>query len=673
MNRTVVKWGAAAVVTLLALYIIHGIYLSGEPVLAVLCLAASALAIYVYTSTRAQTYRYLFPGLAGITIFVVLPLVYTISLGFTRYRSENFLTFERATIAFLGETYEREGDRYRISLYGDGAGFRVMLEPFSEQPEEPEDEGSIFGDDEGEGAEGAAGQDAGAAGGAAGEGGEGGEGGAEAAAGGEEDSIFADDGDEDSIFADDGDAGSDSQDAGQAANAAPAGGEPGQAGEQAAAEPADEAGGEPAAAEAAAGPAAAEAAAGPAGEAAAGPPGEAAAGPAEAAAGPPGDGAGGAAPARKPFITGVVALAGVAPAEASAVPLDAAGFRPGEPLPRAELIKRRDALQALTVRFPDGTWAVKDKLSLDVFLPQAPLYHQNPDGSITNEKTGEVLRPNFETGFYETEAGQLVRPGFRTFAGLDNYARIFTDRRMQEPFLRIFSWTVIFAGLTVLLTLIVGVLLAEILSWEALRLRGLYQMLLFLPYAVPGFISILVFKGLFNPASGEINHILEALFGVRLDWFGNPFLAKTMILIVNTWLGYPYILLLWMGLKKSVPSDLYEASALAGAGPLTNFFKITWPLIRRPLTPLLISSFAFNFNNFVLIFLLTGGRPDFLDTTTPAGETDILVSYTYRIAFQDSGQNYGLAGAISTMIFVLVALLSVVNLRLTNVNKVEKR
>ncbi len=656
MNRTaVVKWGAAAVVMLLGLYFIHGIYLSGEPVLAVLCLAAFALAIYVYTSTRAQTYRYLFPGLAGITIFVVLPLVYTISLGFTRYRSENFLTFERATIAFLGETYEREGVRYRISLYGDGQGFRVMLEPFAEAPEAAEDEDSIFGDEDAEG-EGEGAGDAGAEGaaGAAGEGDAGG------AAGGEEDSVFADEGGEDdSIFADEPAGGT--QDGGPAVDAQAAHGgtqvvaEPGQAGAEVAAEPAG------AGEQAAAAPAGAE-------------PGQAGA---EVAAEPAGAGAApGAAPVRKAFVTDVVALAGIEPAEASAGPVDAAGaagFRPGEPLPRAELIERRDALQVLTVRFPDGTWAVKDKLSLDVFLPQAQLYRQNADGSLTNEKTGEVLAPNFDTGFYETQAGQLVRPGFRTFAGFDNYLRIFTDERMQEPFLRIFSWTVIFAGLTVVFTLIVGILLAEILSWESLRLRSVYQMLLFLPYAVPGFISILVFKGLFNPASGEINQILETISGIRLDWFGNPLFAKAMILIVNTWLGYPYILLLWMGLKKSVPSDLYEASALAGAGPLTNFFRITWPLVRRPLTPLLISSFAFNFNNFVLIFLLTGGRPDFLDTSTPAGETDILVSYTYRIAFQDSGQNYGLAGAISTMIFILVALLSTINLRLTNVNKVEKR
>jgi maltose/maltodextrin transport system permease protein len=232
---------------------------------------------------------------------------------------------------------------------------------------------------------------------------------------------------------------------------------------------------------------------------------------------------------------------------------------------------------------------------------------------------------------------------------------------------------VVFAGLTVVFCVAIGVLLAEILSWEALRFRGLYRMLLFLPYAVPGFISILVFKGLFNRNFGEINMILDALFGIRPNWMGDATLAKAMILIVNTWLGYPYFMLLCMGLQKSIPHDLYEASALAGAGPLTNFFKITWPLIRRPLTPLMVSAFAFNFNNFVLIFLLTNGRPDFLDTAVPAGETDVLVTYTYRIAFQDSGQNFGLASAISTMIFVLVAILSLINLRLTRVNAQEKR
>jgi maltose/maltodextrin transport system permease protein len=93
------------------------------------------------------------------------------------------------------------------------------------------------------------------------------------------------------------------------------------------------------------------------------------------------------------------------------------------------------------------------------------------------------------------------------------------------------------------------------------------------------------------------------------------------------------------------------------------------PLIMRPLTPLLITVFAFNFNNFVVIALLTDGRPDYLNTKLPAGTTDILVSYTYRIAFQDSGQNFGLAAAISTVIFFMVALLSFANLRLANAER----
>jgi maltose/maltodextrin transport system permease protein len=231
---------------------------------------------------------------------------------------------------------------------------------------------------------------------------------------------------------------------------------------------------------------------------------------------------------------------------------------------------------------------------------------------------------------------------------------------------------VLFAALTVFFATAVGMTLAVVLNWEALKYRTLYRTLLFLPYAVPGFISILVFKGLFNQNFGEINAILDAVLGVRPAWFSDPFLAKSMLLIVNTWLGYPYIMILCTGLIKAIPADLYEASAIAGAKPLTNFFRITAPLIARPLTPLLISAFAFNFNNFVLISLLTDGRPDYLNTKLPAGQTDILVSYTYRIAFTDAGANFGLAAAISTLIFLMVAILSLANLKLAQVNEAKK-
>ena len=106
-----------------------------------------------------------------------------------------------------------------------------------------------------------------------------------------------------------------------------------------------------------------------------------------------------------------------------------------------------------------------------------------------------------------------------------------------------------------------------------------------------------------------------------------------------------------------------------GAGFIRNFFSITAPLLMKPLAPLLIASFAFNFNNFVLIQLLTNGRPDIIGATTPAGTTDLLVTYTYRIAFEGSGQDYGLASAIATLIFLMVGALALVNLKLMRIDR----
>jgi maltose/maltodextrin transport system permease protein len=344
---------------------------------------------------------------------------------------------------------------------------------------------------------------------------------------------------------------------------------------------------------------------------------------------------------------------------------------PPEPVAFKELIDLQKDLKPLAVTLPDGS--VQRMTGLREFAPSRPQYTRNADGSLTNNESGVVIRPNFKTGYYETPEGEAVKPGFHVGVGFDNFKHILTDSSLREPFGRVFLWTVIFSVLTVVFATSLGLLLAVLLSWDALRFRSVYRLLLFLPYAVPGFISILVFKGLFNNNTGEINLILNGLFGVKPTWFSDPFLAKSMLLIVNTWLGFPYMMVVCMGLIKAIPQDLYEASAVAGAGPITNFFRITWPLIRRPLTPLLISSFAYNFNNFVLISLLTGGRPDFLDTSVPAGTTDILVSYTYRMAFQDSGQQFGLAAAISTLIFFMVAGISLVQIRATRIAEDDKR
>lgn len=344
---------------------------------------------------------------------------------------------------------------------------------------------------------------------------------------------------------------------------------------------------------------------------------------------------------------------------------------PGEEMSMRDLIGHQTFLKGLTVLMPDGGQV--RMTGLREFAPARMQYTPNKDGSLTNNQDHTVIRPNPKTGFYETAAGETVDPGYQVDIGWQHYLDVFTDAGIREPFVRIFVWTVTFAALSVLFTVSLGMVLAVLLSWENLRFRSVYRLLLFLPYAIPGFISILVFKGLFNNNLGEINIVLSALFGIKPTWFSDPFLAKAMILIVNTWLGFPYMMVICMGLIKAIPQDLYEASAVAGAGPITNFFKITLPLIIKPLTPLLISSFAYNFNNFVLINLLTGGRPDILNTSIPAGTTDILATYTYRTAFEDSGQRFGLAAAVSTVIFLMVVVISLVQIRATKITQDDKR
>lgn len=356
--------------------------------------------------------------------------------------------------------------------------------------------------------------------------------------------------------------------------------------------------------------------------------------------------------------------------------------------PIRAIVDHRTHLSALDLVLPDGGTHLTLS-SLRKFAAQKQQYTRLLDGAVLksgvvikdsnllrDNQSGELMLPNGDTGFYQyiDEQGQFVgksvAPGFVVSVGWKNFARIVTDPGIQAPFLQIFVWTVIFSACSVGFTLAIGMVLACLVQWESLKGRGFYRVMLILPYAIPAFISILVFKGLFNQNFGEINLFLEAAFGIKPDWYTNPFLAKVMILIVNTWLGYPYMMILCMGLLKAIPEDLYEASAMDGAGPVQNFFKITVPLLMKPLTPLLIASFAFNFNNFVLIQLLTNGAPDIIGASTPAGTTDLLVSYTYRIAFQGSGgQDYGLASAIATAIFLIVGALALLNLKLSKADK----
>ncbi len=339
----------------------------------------------------------------------------------------------------------------------------------------------------------------------------------------------------------------------------------------------------------------------------------------------------------------------------------------GKPLEVAQVTREKLFIPMRGRQFalPDGMLVGME--GLQKFASRDRLWTINPDGSLTNKKDGTVIRPDLKLGFFVNNKGEKVGVGFRTFTGLDNYIRIITDPRIQGPFVRIFVWTVAFSAISVLLTFSAGMILAVILEWKELRFRRAYRTLLILPYAVPAVLSILIFKGLFNQEFGAVNEFLRGIFGFAPEWETNPWGARAMILLVNLWLGYPYMMLICTGMLQSIPSAIYEASAIDGSNPMVDFFKLTLPLLVPPLVPILISSFAFNFNNFNLIYLLTAGGPKMVGGGI-AGETDLLVNYTFNIAFRDSGTNYGLASAIATVLFMIVGFLAWTNLKLTGRN-----
>lgn len=333
-----------------------------------------------------------------------------------------------------------------------------------------------------------------------------------------------------------------------------------------------------------------------------------------------------------------------------------------KPLPLRDVVAARPWLNSARFSFPGSPVPLR-LVGLRALGFRLPLWNEDGD-KLVHAVTGQVLVPDPSRGNYvDEQTGAPVGPGWRVWVGTENFRLIFRDPAIRAPFLKIFGWNVAFAFLSVATTFAIGVALACLLQWKALRGRAIYRTLLILPYAIPAFIPILVFKGLFNEGFGEINHVLTALFGIAPKWFTDPWLARAMILIVNAWLGYPYMMIIASGMLQAVPDELYEATAIDGAGPWTNFWKVTLPQIFPPLFPLLIASFAFNFNNFSLIYLLTGGKPDIVGSATVAGTTDLLVSYVFRMAFKDSSARFGFASAVATLLFFVVALLAWQQLR----------
>ncbi|MBV8375408.1 MAG: maltose ABC transporter permease MalF [Verrucomicrobia bacterium] len=493
-------------VVLPALYLDFIIYHTGNVWVALAMLVVIGLGAFVYLSGAGYTYRYLFPGFLGFGLFVIFPIVYMVYLSFTKYSSQNLLSFDRSLALLEQESYALGNAPYKYKLYAQEDGEYIL---YLESEADP----------------------------------------------------------------------------------------------------------------------------------------------------------------TKRFVSAPFELkAGqqpLGPQEAGKLtPLAPGQEVLGKPLEFAQVTRQRlfIPMRGRQFAFPDDTLVGME--GLQKFASRARLWKLNPDGTLTNQQDGKIVHPDFSLGYFVTSKGEKVGAGFRTYSGLENYVRIVTDPRIQGPFFKIFLWTVVFSGISVILSFAVGMLLAVILEWKELRFRRGYRTLLILPYAVPAVLSILIFKGLFNQEFGAVNEFLRGTFGFAPEWETNPWGARAMILLVNVWLGYPYMMLVCTGMLQSIPSGIYEASAIDGSGAVADFFRLTLPLVLPPLMPILISSFAFNFNNFNLIYLLTGGGPKMVGGGI-AGETDLLVNYTFNIAFRDSGTNFGLASAIATLLFFIVGFLAWINLRLS--------
>ncbi len=256
------------------------------------------------------------------------------------------------------------------------------------------------------------------------------------------------------------------------------------------------------------------------------------------------------------------------------------------------------------------------------------------------------------------------------FVGLQNFMTIL--RQAGRSLGPVFVWNLLFAVSTVLINTIFGVFIAIFLNNPGLRFRNLYRTLLIIPWALPSIITIQVWKGFLNSNFGAINRTLALLDLPVLDWLGDVWPARGAILLVNLWLGLPFMMTATLGALSAIPEDLYEAAKIDGANVWRRITGVTLPLLRTALVPITLTGFAFNFNNFGLIYLLTGGGPGYEGGTSTARGTDILITWAYNEAFQAvGGYAYGLGSAISLLIFFITIAISLVNFRVTGALKEE--
>ena len=255
------------------------------------------------------------------------------------------------------------------------------------------------------------------------------------------------------------------------------------------------------------------------------------------------------------------------------------------------------------------------------------------------------------------------------WVGFDNFQQIFTwsagGKSFSSTFGQILLWTLVWAFFATFTNYFLGMLVAMLINKKGIKLKKLWRTILVFSIAIPQFISILYVSqmfatdGIINNAHLWIQHtIFQNPNATPIDFWGDPWLARITVIIINIWIGVPYLMLVVTGILMNIPADLYESANIDGANAFQQYTKITLPYMLFVTGPYLLTSFTGNMNNFNVIYLLTGGGP--IDTSMygDAGSTDLLITWLYSLAVNKS--DYKFAAVIGIMVFVVVAVISLV-------------
>ena len=256
------------------------------------------------------------------------------------------------------------------------------------------------------------------------------------------------------------------------------------------------------------------------------------------------------------------------------------------------------------------------------------------------------------------------------WVGIRNFVAIFdANSTIGKQFGSVLTWTLIWAFFATFLNFFLGTIMAMIINRKTIRCKALWRGCLSMTIAVPQFVSLMVVRSMLQP-EGIVNRMLlnAGWISERLPFLTNATWARVLVIIVNLWVGIPYTIMQVTGILQNIPAEQYEAATIDGANVFQTFFHITLPYMLFVLTPYIITQFTGNINNFNVIYLLTRGEPMMVGNS--AGETDLLVTWLYKLSVDQ--QKYNLAAVIGIFTFVVLSIVSLVTYRSSGSYKDEE-